>query len=92
MVSPFTNTESTNGLFCSAHAFASRSGEPTLAGWPDRIDLTALRDIVDGPLRDIAARFSGFLAADWPHQALIIFTRECTGRPRTVAEAGGITG
>ncbi|MEE3851694.1 LuxR C-terminal-related transcriptional regulator [Gordonia sp. LSe1-13] len=44
-----------------------------------------MRAVIDGPLPEIALRFSRFLAADWPHQALIIFTRECTGRPRKVA-------
>ncbi|WP_430791678.1 LuxR C-terminal-related transcriptional regulator [Actinoplanes sp. G11-F43] len=50
-------------------------------------DLTGLREVVDGPLHEIAGRFSRFLAADWPHTALVVFTRECTGRPRKVAGA-----
>lgn len=41
--------------------------------------------MIDGPLPQIAVRFSRFLSPDWPHQALVIFTRECTGRPRKVA-------
>ena len=48
-------------------------------------ELTALRDVVDGPLHEIAARLSRFLVEEWPHTALVIFTRECTGRPRKVA-------
>ncbi|WP_446666527.1 LuxR C-terminal-related transcriptional regulator [Flexivirga sp. B27] len=43
-----------------------------------------LRKVVDGPLPTIAARFSTFLGAR-SHDALVIFTRECTGRPRKVA-------
>ncbi|MEV5537101.1 helix-turn-helix transcriptional regulator [Saccharopolyspora shandongensis] len=50
---------------------------------PDR--LRGLREVVDGPLHGIAGRFSRFLSARWPHSALVIFTRECTGRPRKVA-------
>ncbi|MFI9534363.1 response regulator transcription factor [Nocardia fusca] len=44
-----------------------------------------MRDVVDGPLVEIAPRLSRFLADWWPHRALVIFTRECTGRPRKVA-------
>jgi DNA-binding CsgD family transcriptional regulator len=58
---------------------------------PDRFTLTALREVVEGPLREIAGRFSRFLAGDWPHRALVIFTLECTGRPRKVAGAREIT-
>ncbi len=47
--------------------------------------LTAMREVLTGPLPDIAVRFSRFLTHLWPHEALIIFTRECTGRPRKVA-------
>ncbi|MBB4684094.1 LuxR C-terminal-related transcriptional regulator [Amycolatopsis jiangsuensis] len=47
--------------------------------------LTALREVVEGPLHGIAGRFSRFLGERWPHTALVIFTRECTGRPRKVA-------
>ena len=46
-----------------------------------------IRAVIDGPLPEIATRFSRFLAADHPHEALVIFTRECTGRPRKVAGA-----
>ncbi|MGW4526446.1 response regulator transcription factor [Amycolatopsis sp. NPDC004378] len=53
--------------------------------------LTALREVVDGPLRDIAGRFSRLLADDWPHRALVIFTLECTGRPRKVTGDRAIT-
>ncbi|MEV0055200.1 helix-turn-helix transcriptional regulator [Saccharopolyspora shandongensis] len=49
--------------------------------------LPALREVIDGPLHEIAGRFSRFLADRWPHTALVIFTRECTGRPRKVAGA-----
>lgn len=51
------------------------------------VDLRALRTVVDGPLVEIAGRFSGYLSDRWPHSALVIFTRECTGRPRKVAGA-----
>lgn len=47
--------------------------------------LTGLRDVLDGPLHDIARRLSQFTASRWPHTALIVFTRECAGRPRKVA-------
>ncbi|WP_245915241.1 helix-turn-helix transcriptional regulator [Nocardia fluminea] len=49
------------------------------------VSLRSLRDVVDGPLVDIAARLSRCLAERWPHLALVIFTRECSGRPRKVA-------
>jgi len=44
-----------------------------------------MRKVITGPLPDIAARFSRFLGPLWSHDALVIFTRECTGRPRKVA-------
>ncbi|RPA59419.1 helix-turn-helix transcriptional regulator [Gordonia oryzae] len=44
-----------------------------------------LRTVIDGPLPEIAVRFSRFLTSQCPHDALVIFTRECTGRPRKVA-------
>lgn len=44
-----------------------------------------MRKVITGPLPDIATRFSRFLGQLWPHEALVIFTRECTGRPRKVA-------
>ncbi|WP_324195358.1 LuxR C-terminal-related transcriptional regulator [Nocardia abscessus] len=47
--------------------------------------LRSLREVIAGPLVDIAARLSRSLAGRWPHQALVIFTRECSGRPRKVA-------
>ncbi|XVU27705.1 LuxR C-terminal-related transcriptional regulator [Actinoplanes sp. CA-054009] len=50
-------------------------------------ELAGLREVVDGPLHEIAGRLSRFLADRWPHTALVIFTRECTGRPRKVAGA-----
>ncbi|WP_197698420.1 hypothetical protein [Micromonospora viridifaciens] len=50
-------------------------------------ELAGLREVIEGPLHEIAGRFSRFLADRWPHTALIIFTRECTGRPRKVAGA-----
>ncbi|KFU80282.1 regulatory protein, luxR family [Amycolatopsis lurida] len=58
---------------------------------PDPAGLTALREVIEGPLREIADRFSRFLADGWPHQALVIFTRECTGRPRKVTGTRDIT-
>ncbi|MFC3966430.1 LuxR C-terminal-related transcriptional regulator [Nocardia jiangsuensis] len=53
-------------------------------------DLPALRAVIDGPLAEIARRFSRYLAERWPHDALVIFTRECTGRPRKVAGAAEV--
>lgn len=53
-------------------------------------DLPALRAVIDGPLAEIALRFSRSLAERWPHDALVIFTRECTGRPRKVAGAAEV--
>ncbi|EOM75266.1 helix-turn-helix transcriptional regulator [Rhodococcus rhodnii] len=51
------------------------------------LDLTidALRDVLEGRLSDIGRRFSAFVGEAVPHSALVIFTRECTGRPRKVA-------
>ncbi|RZI53783.1 MAG: helix-turn-helix transcriptional regulator [Pseudonocardia sp.] len=43
-----------------------------------------MRTVIDGPLPDIALRFSKFLARMWQHEALVIYTSECTGRPRKV--------
>ena len=54
---------------------------------PPETDLLALREVIEGPLHGIARRFSRFLSDRWPHTALVIFTRECTGRPRKVAGA-----
>ncbi|MBY6414671.1 helix-turn-helix transcriptional regulator [Rhodococcus sp. BP-252] len=47
--------------------------------------LTTLRSVLTGPLTEIAERFSAWSASKFPHTALIIFTRECTGRPRKVS-------
>lgn len=47
--------------------------------------LGGLREVITGPLAEMAVRFSSFLLATYPHQALVIFTRECTGRPRKVS-------
>ncbi|MCA1005836.1 LuxR C-terminal-related transcriptional regulator [Rhodococcus hoagii] len=47
--------------------------------------LDGLRDVLVGRLSDIGRRFSALLADTVPHTALVIFTRECTGRPRKVA-------
>ncbi|MBH0779481.1 helix-turn-helix transcriptional regulator [Nocardia bovistercoris] len=44
-----------------------------------------MREVIAGPLPEIAGRFAQVLNRLWPHEALIIFTRECTGRPRKVA-------
>ncbi len=44
-----------------------------------------MRAVIAGPLPDIAARFSRYLTSLWSHDALVIFTCECTGRPRKVA-------
>lgn len=54
---------------------------------PPEADVLALREVIEGPLHEIARRFSRFLSDRWPHTALIVFTRECTGRPRKVAGA-----
>ncbi|HWC23005.1 MAG TPA: LuxR C-terminal-related transcriptional regulator [Flexivirga sp.] len=51
---------------------------PDWARWID------MRKVVDGPLPAIAARLSAFFGTR-SHDALVIFTRECTGRPRKVA-------
>ncbi len=48
-------------------------------------EFRALRDVIAGPLYEIARRFSRFLGPRWPHTALVIFTHECTGRPRKIA-------
>ncbi len=47
--------------------------------------LDGLREVLVGRLSDIGRRFSALLAGTVPHAALVIFTRECTGRPRKVA-------
>ncbi|CAM3002408.1 response regulator transcription factor family protein [Prescottella defluvii] len=47
--------------------------------------LEGLREVLVGRLSDIGRRFSALLADSVPHTALVIFTRECTGRPRKVA-------
>ena len=41
--------------------------------------------MIAGPLSGIAVRLSDLLSREWRHEALVIFTRECTGRPRKVA-------
>ncbi|QBJ95905.1 response regulator transcription factor family protein [Rhodococcus sp. ABRD24] len=51
---------------------------------PDEL-LDGLRDVLVGRLSDIGRRFSALLAGTVPHSALVIFTRECTGRPRKTA-------
>jgi DNA-binding CsgD family transcriptional regulator len=53
-------------------------------------DLNALREVIAGPLHEIARRLSRYLAEGWPHTALVIFTHECTGRPRKVAGASSV--
>lgn len=47
--------------------------------------LRELRQVIIGPLVDIAGRFSAFLAESLSHSGLIIFTTECVGRPRKVS-------
>ncbi|WP_435531025.1 LuxR C-terminal-related transcriptional regulator [Rhodococcus spelaei] len=47
--------------------------------------LEGLRAVLTGPLPEIGRRFSALVAELAPHSALVIFTRECTGRPRKVA-------
>jgi len=51
---------------------------------PDAL-VTDLRDVLVGPLPEIAQRFSMLLTELVPHRALVVFTRECTGRPRKIA-------
>lgn len=51
---------------------------------------TEMREVIEGPLPDIASRFSKFLIPVLPHDAMVIFTRDCTGRPRKVAGAPDI--
>lgn len=56
--------------------------------FPGRLQIdswTEIRKVISGPLPEIASRFSRLLNQLWPHDALVIFTRECTGRPRKVA-------
>ncbi|MFF3500255.1 LuxR C-terminal-related transcriptional regulator [Streptomyces sp. NPDC003247] len=60
---------------------------PDMETPPSEAHLLALREVVEGPLHEIALRFSRCLSDRWPHTALVIFTRECTGRPRKVAGA-----
>lgn len=52
---------------------------PPAAAW------LGIREVIDGALSEIAVRFSTFIASTAPHVALVIFTPECTGRPRKVA-------
>lgn len=54
-------------------------------GSAERERLDGLRQVLVGPLPDIGRRFSAQVASQIPHSALVIFTRECTGRPRKVA-------
>ncbi len=51
-----------------------------------------MRKVMSGSLPDIATRFSRYLSRLCPHHALIIFTRECAGRPRKVAGTPEIVG
>lgn len=89
--------ESQENLFSRRGGPVSRRG-PTLGvvseaaapGGESASVLVGLRDVVDGPLVEIAPRLSRFLGDRWPHRALVIFTRECTGRPRKVAGAESI--
>ncbi|MGW6374549.1 helix-turn-helix transcriptional regulator [Rhodococcus sp. NPDC055112] len=60
---------------------ATPSGRPRT----DDALLTGLRDVLVGPLPEIGRRFSLVVADLVPHTCLVIFTRECTGRPRKVA-------
>ncbi|WP_072739351.1 helix-turn-helix transcriptional regulator [Rhodococcus triatomae] len=55
----------------------------TAVGRTEQVD--ALREVLVGELADIGRRFSRLIADIVPHAALVIFTRECTGRPRKVA-------
>ncbi|MGW1399753.1 helix-turn-helix transcriptional regulator [Streptomyces sp. NPDC002405] len=74
--------------------FEQWGGECRVGGMPDpqasTDGLLMLREVIDGPLHDIAPRFSRLLSHRWPHAVLVIFTRECTGRPRKVAGAADL--
>ncbi|MFE3002804.1 hypothetical protein ACFXG4_48600 [Nocardia sp. NPDC059246] len=52
--------------------------------------LVAVREVVTGPLSEIAHRFSRAINGRCPHMALTIYTRECTCRPRKIAGARDI--
>src|SRR5690606_20316333 len=47
--------------------------------------IAELRDVLTGPLAEIAQRFSTWVDDLAPHSAMVIFTRECTGWLRKVA-------
>jgi DNA-binding CsgD family transcriptional regulator len=53
--------------------------------------LIGVSSVVAGPLGDIAQRLSAYLQPIVPHEALVIFTRECTGRPRKVGGDASVT-
>ena len=72
----------------TSEGLSERSGEVTTTLSASRWQQFAA--VVDGPLPQIAERFSKFLASAHPHDALIIYTRECTGRPRKVAGAPAV--
>lgn len=52
--------------------------------------LRTLRNVLTGPLVEIASRFSSWAGSRFPHTALIIYTKECTGRPRKVSGEAAI--
>jgi DNA-binding CsgD family transcriptional regulator len=47
--------------------------------------------VATAPLQDVADRLHTALDGVWPHEALVIFTEECTGRPRKKAGDPEIT-
>ncbi|MEV6655052.1 LuxR family transcriptional regulator [Streptomyces sp. NPDC051219] len=47
--------------------------------------MDTLAHVLEAPLWEIAERFSGALDVYIPHSALVIFTKECTGRPQKKA-------
>ncbi|MFE7420281.1 LuxR C-terminal-related transcriptional regulator [Rhodococcus sp. NPDC057529] len=51
-----------------------------------------MRAVMSGPLPEVALRLSRCLSRLSPHQALVIFTLECAGRPRKVAGDPDIVG
>lgn len=83
----------TTGSGCGSYAAHMSRSEQTPAStlWPTD-SMAALRDVLSGPLIEIAARFSAWATPYFSHSAMIIFTRECTGRPRKVSGDESIVG
>lgn len=71
------------GWVGTAHPPSRYRGQVSETGTETLLD--GLRDVLVGRLSDIGRRFSTLLTETVPHTALVIFTRECTGRPRKIA-------